>query len=123
MVRLHCYVVFCSLVASTIGVGCNAGKTETLNKSISPDGRWTAETIAANCGSMTCELVRVNVRPSSVKKASIENNIFVVRNLHQVAATWKDDTTLTVQCRDCVPPNIETKLESHGPIHVLYELP
>jgi hypothetical protein len=122
MVPIRYFLIVPALAVSTICAGCNLCKTETIETSVSPDGKWIAETISADCGAVTRALVRVNVRPSSVGKASAENNVFVVDNFGTVQATWKDSTTIVVRCLDCVARNIETKHETHGPIHVVYDL-
>jgi hypothetical protein len=122
MLPSRCFILL-MLIVPVSGVGCHLCKTEVLNKSVSPDGKWTAETISGDCGAMSSGLVRVNVRPRAEKSASFENNVFVVSRGHSVTATWKDNASLTIECRDCTARDVETKLERHGPIQVVYDLP
>jgi hypothetical protein len=104
-------------------LGCNPCKEEIWSNVPSPDGRWTAVTVIRDCGATTGEVLSVNIRPAGEKKLSAENNALVIKHGYALDAIWKDATTITIECRECVPKEIAAKHDSVGPVHVLYSLP
>ncbi len=104
-------------------LGCNPCKEEIWSSVASPDGRWLAVTVMRDCGATTGEILSVNVRPADNKNLSQENNALVIKHGYAISTSWKDATTLKIECSECVAKEIATKQDHVGPIHIQYALP
>lgn len=103
-------------------LGCNPCKEEIWSSVPSPDGRWTAVTVIRDCGATIGEVLSVNIRPAGEKKLSSENNTVVLKHGYAVNTTWKNATTISIECRECVSKEVAAKHGSVGSVHVVYSL-
>jgi hypothetical protein len=103
-------------------LGCNPCKEEVWNSIPSPDHQRVAVTVMRDCGATTGEVLSVNVRPAGSNKRSAENNALVVKHGYAISVSWKDATTLAIECHECVAKEITAKRDNVGPVRILYDL-
>ena len=120
MKRLCAYF---GLAVLSCPLGCNPCGKEIWSNVPSPDSKWVAVTIMRDCGATTSEVVSVNVHPIGEKKLSAENNALVVKHGYAISTIWQNSTTLSIECRECVPKEIIMKRDKVGSILLVYSLP
>lgn len=117
------FIAFGMLAVLTFLLGCNPCKEEVWSSIPSPDRQRVAVTVMRDCGATTGEVLSVNIRPAGSSKLSAENNALVVKHSYAISASWKDASTLAIECHECVAKEITAKRDNVGPVHIIYDLP
>jgi hypothetical protein len=119
-VRLLQLLAFMSCIcALAICIGCNLCKDEVVDKIKAPEGTLTAVTRTRDCGATTTETMWVSIQNNPDKDVS-GDHVFVVKRLHRLHVSWKDKTTLMIDCRDCDRDEIRLKIEKLGETSIEY---
>jgi hypothetical protein len=121
--KFHAPSKVASLVLLSLCIGCNPCKEEVWGTSVSPDRKWVAVTTMRDCGAMTSEVVSINVHSAQVNRIEQQGNALVLKHGINPGVSWKDNQTLSLDCRECGANQIIAKVDNVGPIHIEYQLP
>jgi uncharacterized protein DUF5412 len=100
--------------------GCNLCKDEILEKTTSPDGKWTATTLRRDCGATTSEYTSVNLQDAKKKQLDSQNEVFVTKYGHRLHIAWQSNNSLIIDCENCTADQVKKKVEKVGQIQITY---
>jgi len=100
--------------------GCNPCKEEIVERTTSPDGKWTATILTRDCGATTSEYMGVNLQDAKQKNLETKNEVFVTKDVHRLHVSWQENTSLQIDCENCTADDVKKRLEMLGPVQIIY---
>lgn len=100
--------------------GCSVCQNEIVDKTTSPDGKWTATILTRDCGATTSQYMEVNLHDSSNAHLEARNNVFVTKYVRRLHVSWNGNDSLIVDCENCVASEVSTRMNRLGTIQIVY---
>jgi len=84
----------------------------------SPNGKYIATVFERNCGATAPFVTYVNLRASSAKFNSDEGIVLVVKGQPKIHLSWKDSTSLQIECPECNSSEIYEQQKSWNGVQI-----
>jgi hypothetical protein len=92
---------------------------EITSETKSPDSERVAETVTRDCGATTSWTTSVRVRWTN-SRPEPRDMVFAAVGLPEVQVSWLDETTLSVDCRNCTEDQIYQRATKSGKVKILF---